>query len=141
MSNNFWADKLRPGAPRRHSEPVTTTHQPATNRPWWDTTHEIAPPPVDQAPQPYQPQYDQPPAPTKAQHARQTDRCPECGGGNYFTPMNNQRHGPRCYECGYPKLHSTSGVMASNDGDVRAARQHHGGESHYHPEIIVNRVS
>lgn len=139
--SNFWADKLRQGPPPRQGAPVAPpqpAYQPPAQRAWWDTTPQPAPEPS----QPSEPTYPTASVPAKAKHTRQSERCPECAGGNYFSPPPpaDQRHGPRCYDCGYPKLHSTSGVMASSDGEVRAARQPHGAESHYHPEIIVDRV-
>ncbi|MFJ2113375.1 hypothetical protein ACIOEX_16065 [Streptomyces sp. NPDC087850] len=65
----------------------------------------------------------QPPqqVPAKAQSASDTSRCPNCQSGNFMAPLNTQNY--RCYDCGYPKLHSTSGMIASSsDGPPRPAR-------------------
>ncbi|MFE9412363.1 hypothetical protein ACFYN0_26745 [Streptomyces sp. NPDC006704] len=57
----------------------------------------------------------------KAQSARDNSRCPNCGSGNYMAPQGTQNH--RCYDCGYPRLQSTSGMIASSsDGPARPAR-------------------
>lgn len=81
-----------------------------------------APPPPLPAPAPAAPAH-QPPqqVPAKAQSASDTSRCPNCRSGNYMAPPNTQNY--RCYECGYPKLQSTSGMIASSsDGPPRPAR-------------------
>ncbi len=45
----------------------------------------------------------------------------------------------RCYDCGYPKLHSTSGMVASSsDGDPKPARGQVAGSASL--SSIVGRV-
>lgn len=75
---------------------------------------------------------------TKAQSARSAAHCPSCGSGNFMAPPTAPEH-PRCFECGYPKLHSTSGLIASSsDGPAKPARV----QSQSSPSInnIVNRI-
>lgn len=67
----------------------------------------------------YQQQYPQQPAapaaPAKAMSARSTALCPHCASGNFMAPPGG---GPsRCFDCGYPVVQSTSGLM----GDPGAA--------------------
>lgn len=95
--------------------------------------HLGAPAPAYQPPaQPYQQpmaqypaQFEQqaPPPPRQAAHARNSEMCPECGGSNYFAIPTEPRAGKRCYECGYPKLHSTSGLTIKSEGKATPARQ------------------
>lgn len=100
--SNFWNKHL--GAPVPAYQPPVPTYQQS-------------------APQ-HQPQYDQPaPPPRQATHARNSEMCPECGGGNYFAIPAEPRAGKRCYECGYPKLHSTSGLTIKSEGKASPARQ------------------
>lgn len=81
-----------------------------------------------QAPQ--QPQY-----PPTVQVTPQADRCPGCGSGNYgsigsITGQNGTVSAMRCYDCGYPKVQSGTGVGrgiitpgAEGGGPARPARQ------------------
>lgn len=77
------------------------------------------------------------PAPPKALSASDTSRCPNCQSGNYMAPLNSQNY--RCYDCGYPKLQSTSGMIASSsDGPPRPARGQVSGSTSLN--TIVGRV-
>ncbi|MCZ0981892.1 hypothetical protein O1L60_31270 [Streptomyces diastatochromogenes] len=110
--SNFWNKHLGAPAPA-YQPPAPTYQQPATQ---------------------HQPQHEQPaPAPRQAAHARNSEMCPECGGSNYFAVPTEPRAGKRCYECGYPKLHSTSGLNIKSEGQATPARQtaanKHGGFS------------
>jgi hypothetical protein len=60
--------------------------------------------PPSQQPMAQMPSFQQPPT-TKAQSARQTATCPDCGSGNYFAIENAKA---RCYDCGYPVEQSGS---------------------------------
>ncbi|MDJ0463164.1 TFIIB-type zinc ribbon-containing protein [Streptomyces sp. H27-C3] len=93
------------------------------------------PPTPSQAPAPVQPAPSQPLL--KAQSAADVSRCPNCGSGNYMAPPNTQNY--RCYDCGYPKLQSTSGMIASSsDGPPRPARGQVSGSTALN--TIVGRV-
>lgn len=62
------------------------------------------------------------PTPAKTPSAHQSSTCPGCGSGHYMAPPNAPQH-PRCFDCGYPKLHSTSGLIAGpSDGPPTPAR-------------------
>jgi hypothetical protein len=100
--SNFWNKHL--GAPAPAYQPPAPMHQ-------------------QPAPQ-YQPQYEQQaPPPRQAAHARDSELCPECAGSNYFAIPTEPRAGKRCYECGFPKLHSTSGLNIKSEGKATPARQ------------------
>ncbi|MFI2616704.1 hypothetical protein [Streptomyces sp. NPDC018584] len=54
-----------------------------------------------------------------------------------MAPLNSQHY--RCYDCGYPKLQSTSGMIASSsDGPPRPARGQVSGSTTLN--TIVGRV-
>ena len=103
MSNaDWWAKQLgnqtpAPVQPRQVNNPMPPSQQPMT---------QYAPP------QPQQPA-------AKAQSAKQTQSCPECGSGNYMSP--SQTIGLRCYDCGYPIVQSGSGLGKGITGGPQAA--------------------
>jgi hypothetical protein len=109
--------------------------------------------------QPYPPQFQQPGYPpaygypqlklseaqgfeTKppASYAK-SDRCPECGSGNYMKRGQIQtQNGPveawNCYDCGYPVKQTTSGMSGS--GPVSASKQVSAGG--WNPTTIIGRI-
>lgn len=104
--SNFWSKHLGSSAP-------APAYQPPA-------------PPYPQGPPPQYPQqpHEQAPAaPRQAMHARDAAMCPSCDGSNYFAAPTEPRAGKRCYECGYPKVQSTSGLMGSSEGKATPARQ------------------
>jgi ribosomal protein S27AE len=78
---------------------------------------------------------------TKAQSAKQTQTCPECGSGNYMAPAQNV--GLRCYDCGYPlqqygsKYGSLTGARV--EGDVKTSRGNDV-QSNWNPQGIIGRI-
>lgn len=97
------------------------------------------PPP---APAPQAPPEPEHYAPVQAQSLRQTTgACPNCDSGDYIRAGENYK--PRCYACGYPVLHSTSGMVATqrDQRQVKPTRQlamsMNGG---YSPQKIIARV-
>ncbi|MGD6750308.1 hypothetical protein [Streptomyces sp. BH105] len=96
--SNFWSKHL--GAPAPAYQPPAMMQQPV-----------------------HYPQPAEPPAPRQAAHARESTACPECQGSNYFAVPTEPRAGKRCYECGFPKLHSTSGLSIKSEGKATPARQ------------------
>lgn len=127
-TNNWWAKKL--GNPN----PVPTT--PPVTPPRGNVYV-----PQQQAPNvqvSYDQQQDQ--LVTKAQSARDSERCPGCMSGNYMAPMGTQRK--RCYDCGYPIVQSgtgASGTGSSSSGPARPAKQV-GQDGGFNPQTIVGRV-
>lgn len=65
--------------------------------------------------------------------------CPNCSSGDYVKGVGMNR--PRCYSCGYPVLHSTSGAVATNRKKAAPARQTEmSREGGYNPHMIVGRI-
>lgn len=126
MSNaDWWAKKLG------------NTPQPQVGRP--DPT---PPMPPSQQPMAPMPSFQQAPNPAeKAQSARQTASCPDCGSGNYFAIQNAA---PRCYDCGYPIQQSGSrfgGLAGAHvEGAPRQAAQNDSNVSNWNPQGIIGRI-
>ncbi len=109
MSNADWyAKKL--GQPQRPSVPPSAPSQP---------TPYIHTPGNPNVPVSYDPNQDQ--IVTKAQSARQNDRCPGCNSGNYMAPMGTNLK--RCYDCGYPLVQAGTGVTDTRSGAAIPAKQ------------------
>lgn len=95
-------------------------------------------------PQPQQPAPQGPEpslAPPQAAHLRNTaGQCPNCGpSGDYVQAPGMNK--PRCYTCGYPVLHSTSGVVATDRRKATPARQlRESMEGDYSPQKIIARL-
>lgn len=126
MSNSdWWARKLgtQPQAPQGRPDPMPP--MPPSQQP-------MAPMPTFQQPQTQA---------TKAQSARSTDTCPDCGSSNYFsaTPQTSLR----CYDCGYPIQQSGSryGGLAGAvvEGSAKAAT---GNDStnNWNPNTFVGKI-
>jgi len=80
------------------------------------------------------------PVPAQAAYARNdVGLCPNCSSGDYVKGIGMNK--ARCYACGYPVLHSTSGVVSTNRKQARPARQTEesrlGG---YSPHTIIGRI-
>ena len=129
MSNsNWWANKL--------GTPGVMPDTPPTNMPARDVYR-----PPQQSPNvqvSYDPQQDQ--LVSKAQSARDAERCPGCMSGNYMAPVGTQRK--RCYDCGYPIVQSgtgAGGTGSSSSGPTIAAKQPNQGGG-FNPTTIVGRL-
>jgi ribosomal protein S27E len=105
MNNaDWWAKKLgQPQAPQGRPDPTPSM-------------------PPSQQPMQSMPAFQQPQE-TKAQSAKQTASCPDCGSGNYFSATPQTAF--RCYDCGYPVQQSGSrygGLAGANvTGDAKPA--------------------
>jgi len=123
---SFWTDKLS-GKQPSNAAPLAEVQA------WW--AHESAAPKEEVVPEPTQ----------QTQHVVRLSgspkevtegTCPECGSGNYMAASPNVA--PRCFECGYPLMQSTSGMVVSKNtprgGPVRQVL----GDG-FHPEMIVDR--
>jgi len=125
MTNDWWTKKLntQPSVP---SVPPTSPRQPVPYR--------YAP--ASNVPVEYDPNADQ--TVTKAQSARQVDRCPGCNSGNYMAPQGTNLR--RCYDCGYPLVQSGTGTGIPTDGaPAKPAKQPAVG-SGFNPQTIVERL-
>ena len=123
-TNDWWSKKLsKPSVP---SVPPVT---PAPNVPYQYS-------PMQNTPVTYDQNSDQ--TMTRAQSAKQTDRCPGCNSGNYMAPQGTNLK--RCYDCGYPLVQSGTGTGVPTDGaPTRPAKQPAVG-SGFNPNIIVERL-
>lgn len=80
-------------------------------------------------------------APIQAAHMRQhIGACPNCASADYIRAGETIR--PRCYTCGYPILHSTSGMKTpGNKKKATAARQIAlSMEGNFSPQTIIGRI-
>jgi hypothetical protein len=125
MSNDWWSKKL--GNPSTQSTPPTSP--PASN--------------VYRAPQQtpnvqvsYDPNQDQ--LVTRAQSARDQERCPGCMSVNYMAPVGTQRK--RCYDCGYPIVQAGTGVGGTGQGGSPIAAKQPSQGGGFNPTVIVDRI-
>lgn len=124
MSNaDWWAKQLggQPAAPaaRPADMPMPPSQQPMT---------------------PYVPPQQQAPL-SKAQSAKQTQTCPDCGSNNYMSPAQNV--GLRCYDCGYPIQQSGSKFGALTGAKVEGNTKSSIGndiQSNWNPQGIIGRI-
>lgn len=125
MNNaDWWAKKMQqqPNVPQRRPDPS---------------------PQMPQTQQPMQamPSFQTPPNPSeRAQSAKQTNTCPECGSVNYMAVANAA---PRCYDCGYPISQSGSRYGSLTGAHVEgSAKQSMGndGTSNWNPQGIIGRI-
>lgn len=126
MSNNWWAKKLGNPGPMP-ATPPTTTPPGNVYRPPQQTPN---------IPVSYDAQQDQ--LVTRAQSARDNDRCPGCMSGNYMAPVGTQRK--RCYDCGYPIVQAGSGVGGTGQGGAPIAAKQPSQSGGFNPNIIVDRI-
>ncbi|MFK0015783.1 hypothetical protein [Streptomyces sp. NPDC091027] len=121
--NNFWNKHLG-------SAPQAPTYQPPA------PMYQPAPP------QQYQQPEQQAQPPRQAIHAQDPGVCPLCASGNYFAPPMgvDSRAGKRCYDCGYPKVQSTSGLTGSSEGKATPARQTAANKSGGFSMTVVGRI-
>lgn len=126
-TDNWWAKKLS------NPNPVSTT--PPVSLPQGNVY--VPKPSSPNTPVSYDPNRDQ--LVTKAQSARDAERCPGCMSGNYMAPMGTTRK--RCYDCGFPLVQSGTGAggTGSSSGPTKAAKQV-GQDGGFNPQIIVGRL-
>jgi ribosomal protein L37E len=137
MSTDWWRRHLgEQPEPAPREEPI---------RAWWAPS-QPAPPALPAQPAPPAPGPAQYPAPTPAptrhlQHPQATGRCPQCGSDSYMRPTPTTK--PRCYACGWPVVHSTSGASIPAGTPVAgAARQLEASRvGDFRPQHIVGRVT
>ena len=126
--SDFWTRALgvaQTPAPARDQAPLDA---------WWARRPAPAPAPPAAAPQ------APPEPPRQARSAASTERCPHCGSGDYFRANPETR--ARCYTCGYPILHTTSGMVSTDRTPATPARQtRQSREGGYQPQNIVGRIT
>lgn len=123
---NFWADRLGQATPPVPQQPAPA---PPSNRPWWQPAPvqpqaPAAPQPVYQQVQQQTPQTQDGKVPIgvllqqteyttdRAQSAKDSERCPDCGSGNYLHIAGQEKRAKRCFDCGSNPMfsHSTQGI-------------------------------
>ena len=123
MNNaDWWAKKLGNPQPSQQSRPDPTPAMPPSMQP-------MAPLPTFQQP-----------ATERAQSAKQTAACPDCGSGNYMSVANAS---PRCFDCGYPLEQSGSRYGSLAGAHIEgAAKQSLGNDptSNWNPQGIIGRI-
>lgn len=125
MNNaDWWAKRLGNAAPVPQGRPDPTPAMPPS-----------------QIPMTQMPAFQTPQAPHKAQSARLTDTCPDCGSGNYFsaTPQTSLR----CYDCGYPVQQSGSrygGLAGAHVEGAAKAATGNNTTNNWNPDVIVGKA-
>jgi hypothetical protein len=142
--SNFWQQRFVQQQPQAPAAP------PSPTQPWWMAGRTPAPNPVQQATTQQAAQEalnglaNGSVAPSgeshfgdllaqdgyhteKAQSAKDSEPCPDCGSPNYIAPKGHPNAMKQCFECGYnPRFaHSTagaSGIGQQNVADPRPAR-------------------
>lgn len=120
---SFWTDKLA-GKDTSNTQPLAAVIA------WWAQESAAPQNPPEQAP----PQ--QPSLTVRRPREASEGSCPACFSGNYMAASRSVA--PRCFDCGYPIQHSTSGMVVSKNTPfgqpVRQAES-----PGFHPETIVAR--
>ena len=123
MNNaDWWAKKLGNPQPQQQGRSDPTPAMPPSQQP-------MAVMPNFQRPQT-----------ERAQSAKQTATCPDCGSSNY---MAIQNAAPRCFDCGYPLEQSGSRFGNLAGAHVEgSARQASGNDStnNWNPQGIIGRI-
>lgn len=135
MTNNFWAKRLGTPAPQQQ--------QTVAPQPWWANSS-VTPTMTQPARQPvnHGPVMGNDYSTTRAESAKLSERCPDCGSDYYFSATPNTMR--RCYDCGYPVVQSASGdhapTVRSGQGDLAATRQIQAGVSKFNPSMIIGKI-
>jgi hypothetical protein len=149
--SNFW-DRLGTAEPA--SNAPLAAPQPVANGPWWQAPQYAAQAPAagPAAPQGTPNNITEAllatgPVPIKAQSARVTTTCPECGSGNYFRPSGQPNMVESCFECGYNARfsHSTAGAGMPGGESTGPATPSvqvglgSGKQNNFNPGVFINK--
>lgn len=125
MSNSWWASKLggQQNAPQQPYTPPTAPQvqprsYPAVNQPSGLEGHVLP------------------------QSAIEVSRCPNCSSGNYGKMPGMPEVQARCYDCGYPRTQSGTGmpgVHLPSNGNTVAATQI-STANNFNPNTIIDRI-
>jgi hypothetical protein len=94
--------------------------------------------PPSQLPMPSMPTFQQ--QTERAQSAKQTATCPDCGSTNYMSVATSP---PRCFDCGYPVEQSGSRYGSLAGAHVEGATKSALGNdktNNYNPTNIIGRI-
>ena len=126
MSNNWWANKLGTAAPASATPPTQLPPGNVYRAPQQNPNVQVS----------YDSNQDQ--LVTRAQSARDQERCPGCMSGNYMAPVGTQRK--RCYDCGYPIVQAGTGVGGTGQGGTPIAAKQPSQDGGFNPTVIVDRL-
>jgi hypothetical protein len=122
MSNSWWANKLG-----------TTPQQPSQYP---------AQVPPSQAPMQQMPQGVPQQEQRLPQSATAYSRCPNCSSGNYGKMPGMPEIESRCYDCGYPRIQSGTGMpgmhVPSNGNTVAASQI--STANNFNPGTIIGKI-
>ena len=155
--SDFWAKRLGAAtAPAAAPAPA-----PATNAgsPWWSVPTPAATPPASQATPDNGygsgiPSVDEQQAfsnlihqenytTTKAQSARDGERCPNCDGPNYLHIGGLKTRAKRCFDCGYNPMFEQSMAGVSGTGQnipVKTARVQTLSQNNFNPRQVIGHA-
>ena len=125
-NNDWWSKKLGTQTPSQNTPPLSPPAPNVYRAPQQTPNVQVS----------YDPQQDQ--LVTRAQSARDSERCPGCMSGNYMAPVGTQRK--RCYDCGYPIVQAGTGVGGTGQGGTPIAAKQPSQGGGFNPAIIVDRI-
>jgi hypothetical protein len=125
-NNNWWAKKLGTQSPTQNTPPTSPPPSTVYRAPQQTPNVQVS----------YDQQQDQ--LVTRAQSARDLERCPGCMSSNYMAPVGTQRK--RCYDCGYPIVQAGSGVGGTGQGGAPIAAKQPSQGGGFNPNVIVDRI-
>lgn len=149
---SFWADRLGVQQ-QQQQQPAAPAPQPTSTAPWWMPKPVVPQQPQQPATAPTQPVQQGSVAPQdgasfsemlaqdgyttdKAQSAKDTEQCPNCGSNNYMRASGQPNSMKQCFECGSnPRFEQmASGITGvQTSGPVRSARVQNVGDPSFKP--------
>lgn len=134
--SSFWEKKLAQQNGQATPAPQPQAPQTASNGPWWRTTPTGVQQPQTVPQEATEGQEELVKTVQAKQKQDQMDKCPNCYSGNYAAPPGSRTYGPRCFDCGYPILNTTSGMTnTKSEGPSTPARQV-STENNYNPQDV-----
>lgn len=152
--SNFWANRLGTPPQQAAPPPPPAPAPAAPNAPWW-APRQVAQP-VTQQPVPLPEVQSVTPAEgatfsemlgqeeytsTKAQSAKDTERCPECESANYVAEKGKPNSMKHCFDCGYnPRfgMQSMAGISGTGQNiPTKTARVQTGNTSTWNPQQTI----
>lgn len=80
----------------------------------------------------------------RAQSAKDTEVCPDCGSVNYIAPAGHPNAMKQCFNCGFnPRFaHSTAGAtgIGQNNLPTRTARAQTLSQSNWNPQTAIAHI-
>lgn len=121
MSNSWWNNKLGTTPQQPSQYPAQAPYQPPQQAP-----QQVAPDQNNRLPS----------------SATSYERCPNCSSGNYGKMPGMPEVQSRCYDCGYPRVQSGTGMpgmhLPSNGNTVAATQI--STANNFNPTTIIDRI-